>query len=134
MFFLGQTHGLGPASSFASEHLVIRPGVDKTLTDVAFCRMVPQNYTVPQTVTGTKTVNVTQPMQRTISKVIEGQKIVEQPHVLEYERPRMIPGRVINEDVLQTRVNLETLHLVARLQDLGIQWTIENTTPSTPNS
>jgi hypothetical protein len=130
------------------------------LTDVSFCRMVTQNYTVPQTVTGTKTVNVTQPMQRTISKVIEGQKIVEQPHVLEYERPRMIPGRVINEGVMQTRVNptpytlnpkpipgrvinegvmqtrinIETLDPVARLRDLGIQWMVENSMPCTPNS
>lgn len=44
-----------------------------------------------------------QPMQRTMQKVIEGQKIVEAARVIEYERPRMIPGRYIGTAQTQAR-------------------------------
>lgn len=42
-------------------------------------------------------------MQRTMQKVIEGQKIVEAARVIEYERPRMIPGRYIGTAQTQAR-------------------------------
>jgi len=73
-------------------------------------KMVPEQYMTTQQVRTERAVTVQQPMQRTIQKVIEGQKIVEAAKVIEYERPRVIPGRYIGQSQTAAR-------------EVGLQWT-----------
>eukprot|EP00960_Hanusia_phi_P060558 764539-Hanusia_phi.AAC.12 len=57
--------------------------------------MVPETIMTTQQVTTQKPVRTVQTMQRTVNKVVEGQKIVESQQVLEYERPKLIQGRFL---------------------------------------
>lgn len=80
-------------------------------------RMVPKTIMVPETTMTTQAVTVQKPVgvvqnrQRTIQKVIEGQKIIESQQILQYERPRVqvIPGRMLGAQQLG-------------VQQVGVQW------------
>jgi hypothetical protein len=73
--------------------------------------MVPETYVETQAVTVQKPVGVVQNRQRTIQKVIEGQKIIESQQILQYERPRVqvIPGRMLGAQQMG-------------VQQVGVQW------------
>jgi len=66
----------------------VREMVPQTVT-----KMVPQTFMTQKEFTVQKPVRIPERQQRTIMKVYEGQKIIETKEVLEYERPRLIPGR-----------------------------------------
>lgn len=72
-------------------------------------KMVPQQEMVIQNITVQKPVQTVQTMQRTIGRVVEGQKFLNSSQIIEYERPRMIPGRYLGTQ--QTAA-----------QEAGIQW------------
>jgi hypothetical protein len=73
--------------------------------------MVPETFMTTQSVTVQKPVGVVQNRQRTIQKVIEGQKIIDSQQILQYERPRVqvIPGRMLGAEQ-------------PGVQQVGVQW------------
>jgi hypothetical protein len=72
-------------------------------------RLVPQTYMTTQTITVSRPVKTVQNMQRTVHKVIEGQKIVESEQIIEYERPKIISGRYLGTQQ-------------AGVREVGVQW------------
>jgi hypothetical protein len=81
----------------------------KKMVPVTKTRMVPRTFMEEQQITVQKAVQVPQVHMRQVNKVIEGEKIVESEEVFEYERPRVIPGRLRGTNITPS-------------QEVGVQW------------